>query len=96
MKIFLHRILLTVMVLTACATMSAKKYDGSLFSFEYPNTLREANIYNSPHMLLKLESSKYFFSISCFDSNPGVDIWDDLFVDRFKSMHFVSVNKLRI
>lgn len=57
---------------------SNKTFDSDLFSIEYPASFKSSPIQNAPHMLLKLESNDYYFSISCW--NSGIDenksIWD--------------------
>ena len=63
-----------------------KIFDCGLFSFEYPSTYKTSPIQNAPHMVLKLESDKYFFSASYWDKGLSEDmsIWDDEIFNLYK------------
>lgn len=71
---------ITLLSLFFCASaQSNRTFECDLLSFEYPNAFKQIPIQNAPHMLLKLESSDYFFSISHWkeDLPDFVDVWDD-------------------
>jgi len=57
-----------------------KSFDCELLSFEYPSSFRNVPIQQAPHMVLKLESKDYFFSISYWDNEypDEMTAWDNL------------------
>ena len=57
-----------------------KSFDCGLLSFEYPSSFKNAPIQQAPHMVLKLESKDYFFSISYWDNEypDEMTAWDNL------------------
>ena len=80
-----------------------KTFDCDMLSFTYPSYFKKAIINNAPHMLLKLESDKYFFSISSwkYHIDKSVDIWDDEIYEHYKGYSpgdskFVSIEKATI
>lgn len=57
-----------------------KSFDCGLLSFEYPSSFKNVPIQQAPHMVLKLESKDYFFSISYWDNEypDEMTAWDNL------------------
>ena len=68
---------LTVIVSACCQTV--KTFDCKYFTVDYPSSYKESPIINAPHMVLKLEGKKDFFSISRWNNKyaEGTTVWDD-------------------
>ena len=78
-------------------------YDCGLFSFTYPSTFKTIPIQNAPHMILKLESDDYIFSVSYWDYgiSSDVSIWNDTIFERYQQMpiengYLVDIDKVGV
>lgn len=80
---FITIILISVLAINAQTT---KTFDCGLLSFEYPSNFKNIPIQQAPHMILKLESQDYFFSISCWEKGYGDDVtaWNDEVYEMYK------------
>lgn len=78
-KIFFF-IIITLVSITTINAQSYKTFDCGLLSFEYPSSFKNVTIQQAPHMVLKLESKDYFFSISYWDNEypDEMTAWDNL------------------
>jgi len=86
-------------------TIPVKKYTSNKasFSFSYPSYLKELEIVNAPHMLLKLSCEDYLLMISFWESDNNInqeyyDIWDDetisYYSEKDKSIPHKKIIKL--
>ena len=84
MKTKFNLFLLLPFLIMSCSR--SQTFENSLFKLHYPNNYRESDIYNAPHMLIKLESKDALFSISYWEYNidKDIDAWDDLIFERYK------------
>lgn len=84
----IYRLLLCLTLLLVSCGSANMNYDNDVLSFTYPVTYKSVSIQDAPHMLLKLESERKNFSISCWDYgyDEDVSIWDDFFYKRYKAM----------
>ena len=77
-----------ISLFSCVSAQSNRTFDCDLLSFEYPIAFKTIPIQNAPHMLLKLESDDYFFSISHWKKGlpDFVDIWDDEVFDNYGNL----------
>lgn len=82
-----------------------KTFDNGLLSFTYPSYFKNSEISNAEHMVLKLESNKYTFTISLWDykykMDESVDAWDDAIYNNYNGFSpgnskFVSIERCLI
>lgn len=104
-KLNMKRVFAIFLCITFCALSFAQKtFNHELLSFTYPSYFKESPIKNAPHMILKLESEKYLFSISYWNYNldESIDVWNDDIYNRYKGFipdknaNFVSIEKVLI
>ena len=78
-KVFFF-IIITLVSLRPFNAQSYTTFDCGLLSFEYPSSFMNVPIQQAPHMVLKLESKDYFFSISYWDNEypDNMTAWNDL------------------
>lgn len=91
---------LILLIFVYSGLLAQKTFDSGLLSFTYPSYFKNSPINNAPHMMLKLESDKYFFSISSWDYgiDESVDAWDDSIYKSYKGFSpgeskFISIEK---
>lgn len=84
----IYRLLLCLTLLLVSCGSANMNYDNDVLSFSYPVTYKSVSIQDASHMLLKLESERKIFSISCWDYgyDEDVSIWDDFFYKRYNAM----------
>ena len=85
-KVFFF-IIITLVSVTAINCQSNQTFDCDLLSFEYPSSFKNIPIQQASHMVLKLESKDYFFSISYWDKGYGdeVNAWNDEVYSMYNS-----------
>lgn len=77
-----------------------KTFDCNLLSFEYPSNFVSSPILNAPHMILKVQSEDYIFSISYWETeySDSITAWNDNIYQEYQSFpvesgELISVNK---
>lgn len=103
MKRFLLTILFALVSLTVCfASQPMKHFKCAQFTFDYPATFKPIPISNAPHMRMKIASSKYIFTASCWNKNldSNVSIWDDTVFENIAGLpingELLGVEKITI